>query len=61
MGKRAVRRASRIEWDALILLFGSEVEIRGRIERLKESKPDGEEDLLDLVNKYLEGWRPGRF
>jgi hypothetical protein len=57
-GSRAIQRSSRIQWSVLTELFGSEEELRRRIDRLKESKPQGEDELLSLVDKYLGGWRP---
>ncbi|MEO7859030.1 MAG: P-loop NTPase fold protein [Nitrospirales bacterium] len=60
-GKRAIRRSSRLAWDTLIELFGGLDEFNSRIDRLKESKPQGEDELLKLVDKYLTGWRPGNF
>lgn len=61
MGSRAIRRSPRLAWDTLIELFGGLDELNGRINRLKESKPPGEDELLKLVDKYLAGWRPGNF
>ena len=60
-GKRAIRRSPRLAWDTLIELFGGLDEFNSRIDRLKESKPQGEDELLKLVDKYLTGWRPGDF
>ena len=59
MGSRAIRRSPRFAWDTLIELFGGLDEFNSRINRLKESKPQGEDELLKLVDKYLTGWRPG--
>jgi hypothetical protein len=56
---RAVHRSPRLEWDALVELFGGEDKLRHRIDRLKETKPQGEDELLDLAERYLAGWRPG--
>jgi len=61
MGRRAIRRSPRLAWDALIDLFGGMDEMKERIIRLKENKPQGEDELLGLVDKYLGGWRPGNF
>ena len=51
----------RLAWDTLIELFGGLDEFNSRINRLKESKPQGEDEILGLVDKYLGGWRPGNF
>jgi len=61
IGSRAIRRSPRLAWDALIELFGSEDELRKRIDQLKETKPEDEGELLSLVDKYLAGWRPKDF
>ena len=61
MGSRAVRRSSRLAWDALIELFGAEVALQERIERLKATESEDIEDLIELAGKYLGGWRPNNF
>lgn len=61
MGSRAVRRSPRLAWDALIELYGNENTLRDRIQRLKATQPEGVDELLDLANKYLGGWRPSDF
>ena len=61
IGSRAIRRSPQLAWDALIELFGSQDELKQRIDRLKEAKPEGEGELLSLVDKYLGGWRPRDF
>ena len=61
MGRRAIRRSPRLAWDTLIELFGGADELKDRINRLKESTPQGEDELLNLVDKYLGGWRPKSF
>ena len=60
-GSRAIRRSPRLAWDALIKLFGSQDELRKRIDRLKETKPEGEGELLSLVDRYMGGWSPKDF
>ncbi len=55
---RLVRRSPRLQWDALIEVFGSEDGLRRRVERLRDSNLDGEDELVTLVDKYLGGWRP---
>ncbi len=60
LGNRAVRRYPRLEWDALIELYGGEPTLRERIEALRTTHPDGIGDLLELADKYLSGWRPNR-
>ena len=61
MGSRAVRRSARLAWDVLIELYGDEDTLRERIENLKATQPEGVDELLQLADKYLGGWRPGDF
>lgn len=61
IGNRAVRRSPRLNLDALIELYGDESILRSRIETLKTSHPEGVDELLDLADKYLGGWRPKEF
>ena len=58
---RAVRRSYRLEWDALIELFGSEAVLRERLAELKDAQPEGAGELLELADKYSSGWRPDDF
>ncbi|MBE3120493.1 MAG: NTPase KAP [Candidatus Atribacteria bacterium] len=59
-GSRAVKRSTRLAWEALLELYGDEATLRMRVENLKLTRPEGADDLLKLAEKYLEGWRPGR-
>jgi hypothetical protein len=61
MSSRAVRRKPRLAWDALIEVCGNEIGLRQRIEALKASMPNNIDDLLELADKYLAGWRPEDF
>jgi|GEM_PF-309543 len=61
MGSRAVRRSPRLGWDALVELYGDEATLRQRIDSLKATEPEGANDLLELADKYLSGWRPKHF
>ena len=59
---RAVRRFPRLDWDALVKLFGDEAVLRDRIGRLAASPVAANDaELLSLANKYLDGWRPKQF
>jgi len=58
---RATRRYPRLAWNALIELYGSEEILRERIEKLKATQPQGVDELLQLVDKYLGGWRPDEY
>jgi hypothetical protein len=46
---RAKREANAIERE----LYGDELTLRERIERLKATNPHGVDDLFELANKYL--------
>jgi len=59
MGSRAVRRSARLAWNTLVELYGSEEMFRERIEKMKATQPQGVDEVLQLVDKYLGGWRPG--
>ncbi len=61
MGIRALRRSARLPWDTLIKLYGDENILRQRIDTLKAMQPEGVDELLQLADKYLGGWRPGEF
>ncbi len=58
LGTRAVRRKPRLDWDALVKLYDKESTLKSRIEALKASDIVIEDDPLELVDKYLGGWRP---
>ena len=60
LGKRAVKRWPKLDWDALVELFGDETTLKDRIEALKASRPEDASELLDLADRYLTGWRPSR-
>ena len=59
VGDRAVRRSARLPWDSLIDLLGNEDTLQRNMAELRDTSP-GEEDakLLELADKYLDGWRP---
>ena len=70
-GSRTVRRVPVLDWERLIDLYGDRDVLESRINNLKARldtlKPwfetreiplDEVESLLDLADKYLNGWRP---
>jgi len=61
MGSRAVHRSPRLAWNVLVELYGNEDTLRERIQRLKAMQPEGVDELLELANEYLGGWRPSDF
>ncbi len=60
-GSRAERRFPQLSWDALIELYGGEDILRRRIEDLKATRLEGSDEILELADKYLGGWRPNDF
>jgi len=60
-GSRAVRRSPCLAWDVLTELYGDEATLRQRIETLRAVHLKGTDDLLELADKYLSGWRPKHF
>ncbi|MDE0529563.1 MAG: P-loop NTPase fold protein [Truepera sp.] len=57
-GSRFVDRSPRLAWDGLIEMYGDESTLRERTEALRAARLEGSDELLQLANKYLEGWRP---
>jgi hypothetical protein len=45
----------------LIELYGDEALLRRRVEELKASEPEGADEIFQLAEKYLTGWRPRPF
>lgn len=58
---RAVRKEIRLAWDALIELYGDEDILKNRIEQAKDSASIDDKEIIELANKYKNGWRPERF
>ena len=57
-GSRAIRRSPGLAWGVLIELYGDESTIRERTETLKAKLPEGNDELIQLVDDYLGGRRP---
>lgn len=60
-GSRTVRRTPVLAWSTLVDLYGDEETLIIRINELKSSQTVIEDDLLELIDKYLDGWRPKSF
>lgn len=58
MGSRKVRTEDRLAWELVVGLFGSEEEVKQAVAEVREKI--GDDDILRLADKYLEGWRPER-
>lgn len=60
-GNRAVRRTSVFAWDTLVDVYGDEETLIARIKALKDSDVENPDDLVELIDRYLGGWRPRDF
>jgi hypothetical protein len=58
MGSYTVHREPRLDWNALVSVFGSESVLTDRIDSLLANGTIKDGALEDLVRKYLAGWRP---
>lgn len=56
MGSRSVHTQDVLWWDGLLKIMGSEDALRQAAETLRSV--DGTTPLLELVDRYLSGWRP---
>ena len=61
MGSRAVNRQYRLHWDLLVELFVGEDNLKSAIEPLRDDDDEELAAVIELVDKYLDGWRPSRF
>jgi len=62
LGNRAVHKQRRINWDSLVEFFGDETRLATAFDKVRSSHNDEETvNALELVDKYLGGWRPERF
>ncbi|WP_157485190.1 hypothetical protein [Frigoribacterium sp. Leaf8] len=59
MSSRKVKTEDRLVWDVVVGLFGSENAVKEALVSVR--KELGNDDVLDLADKYLGGWRPERF
>ncbi|PPF20876.1 P-loop NTPase fold protein [Rathayibacter sp. AY1A7] len=56
MDSRSVNEELRLQWDALLRIFGSEEALHDAVSSLRNA--DGETEIVLLAEKYLSGWRP---
>lgn len=59
MGSRQVKTEDRLAWELLIQVFGSEVAVKAVVINVRKTL--GDDEALQLADKYLSGWRPERF
>lgn len=64
LGNRTVRKSARLWWDGLVAVFGGEDALRTRLSELRAGAEqldfDGLDELLELADRYENGWRPER-
>lgn len=61
LGSRAVRRESRLWWDGLIEIYGDETMLGERVAALRAAGLPDHDGVIDLAERYLDGWRPKDF
>lgn len=61
IGNRAVKLSTHLAWDPLVAVFGSEEELRSRLEAARQAASEDEIGLFELADRYLSGWRPSGF
>ena len=54
-----VHYEDRLGWDDLVKLFGSEDAVKAVVRSVRKAL--GDDNVLQLAEKYLSGWRPKRF
>jgi predicted KAP-like P-loop ATPase len=58
-GSRQVRTEDRLAWDLLVGLFATEDVVREAVGNVRKTL--GDEEVLELADRYLSGWRPKEF
>ncbi|NNM45224.1 P-loop NTPase fold protein [Knoellia koreensis] len=61
LDSRAVHRRYQLHWDLLNELFDGEDNIKAAVEPLRDTHDEELAAVIELVDKYLNGWRPSRF
>ncbi len=56
-GESHVQNSPNLAWDKLVELYGDEAILKERIESLRVAKLEGSDDLIELADKYLGGYR----
>ncbi len=60
LGTRAVRAEKVLLWDGLVDLVGGEDAVRRIVDACREGDDPALIEAIELAEKYLNGWRPGR-
>lgn len=61
MESRKVRHTTRLQWDVLVEIFGSEDNVRVALGNVRGLEGDDLREVIDLTEKYLSGWRPSQW
>ena len=56
-GSRSIQHSPSLAWDKLVELYGDEATLKERIESLRVANLDGSDELIELADKYLGGYR----
>lgn len=59
MGSRQVKIEDRLAWEPLVQVFGSEDAVKTAVSNVRKTL--GDDETLQLADKYLSGWRPESF
>jgi hypothetical protein len=59
MGSRQVKFEDRLAWELMIQIFGSESAVKMVVSNVRRAL--GDDETLQLADKYLSGWRPESF
>ncbi len=59
MDSRHIKTEDRLAWELLIQIFGSEVAVKTVVGNVRNTL--GDDEVLQLADKYLSGWRPKSF
>lgn len=59
MGSRQVKVEGRLAWGPLVEVFGSEDAVKNIVSKVRREL--GDDETLQLADKYLSGWRPESF
>lgn len=61
VGNRAVRTTRRLAWDTVVRLLGGDDSVRLRVQALRYAGLPDPEQVCDLAEQYVAGWRPEDF
>ena len=61
MRSRSIHRSTRLAWDALVELYGSDALLITRVGELAATDLGIDQELVSLALRYASGWRPSDF